>query len=197
MARRPDLEKFAKQHDLKIGTVADLIHYRMQHEKTIECVAKSKLATKFGEFELHAYKNLIDDSLHFAIVYGNISDSAPLVRVHIQNSLCDLFSNIHDGCGWPLNDALKRISDEGQGVLVMLRLPESTEQLIQQINNYAIEEDTGEAVSQTASEDLRTFGIGAQILRDLGIRHMRVLSAPKKLHGLSGFDLEIDEYVQS
>ncbi len=197
MARRSDLETFAKQHDLKIGTVADLIHYRMQHEKTIECVASSKLVTKHGEFKLHAYKNLIDEGLHFAIVFGDISDSAPLVRVHIQNSLCDLFSNLHEGCGWPLDDALKRIADEGQGVLVMLRLPESTDELVQQIKNYAIEDDTGESVSATVTEDLRTFGIGAQILRDLGIRHMRVLSAPKKLHGLSGFDLEIDEYIQS
>jgi len=197
MARRPDLEKFAAQHKLKIGTVADLIHYRMQNEKTIECVTTSKLDTKYGEFTLHAYKNLIDESLHFAIVFGDISESTPLVRVHIQNSLCDLFSNIREDCGWPLNDALKRIADEGQGVLVMLRLPESTDELVQQIKNYAIQDESGEALPQSSSEDLRTFGIGAQILRDLGIRHMRVLSAPKKLHGLSGFDLEIDEYVQS
>ncbi|MFV1984617.1 MAG: bifunctional 3,4-dihydroxy-2-butanone-4-phosphate synthase/GTP cyclohydrolase II [Thiohalomonadales bacterium] len=197
MARRPDLEKFAKIHNLKIGTVADLIHYRMQHEKTIECVTTSKLSTKYGDFTLHAYKNLLDEGLHFAIVYGDISRSAPLVRVHIQNSLCDLFSNIRDDCGWPLNDALKRIADEGQGVLVMLRLPESTDELIKRIKNYAIQDETGKVVPQSSSEDLRTFGIGAQILRDLGIRHMRVLSAPKKLHGLSGFDLEIDEYIQS
>ncbi|MFV2060609.1 MAG: bifunctional 3,4-dihydroxy-2-butanone-4-phosphate synthase/GTP cyclohydrolase II [Gammaproteobacteria bacterium] len=197
MARRPDLEKFAKQHDLKIGTVADLIHYRMQHEKTIECVTSSKLATEYGEFILHGYKNLIDESLHFAIVFGDISKSTPLVRVHIQNSLCDLFSNIREDCGWPLNDALKRIADEGQGVLVMLRLPESTDELIQRIKNYAIQDESKKALPQSSSDDLRTFGIGAQILRDLGIRHMRVLSAPKKLHGLSGFDLEIDEYVQS
>jgi len=197
MARRPDLEKFAKQHNLKIGTVADLIHYRMQHEKTIECVTSSKLDTKYGEFTLHAYKNLIDDGLHFAIVFGDIAEKPPLVRVHIQNSLCDLFSNIREDCGWPLNDALKRIADEGEGVLVMLRLPESTDELIQRIKNYATQDETGEAVPQTAGEDLRTFGIGAQILRDLDIRHMRVLSAPKKLHGLSGFGLEIDEYIQS
>jgi len=197
MARRPDLEIFAKQHNLKIGTVADLIHYRMQNEKTIECVTTSKLVTEYGEFVLHAYKNLIDECLHFAIVFGDITSTTPLVRVHIQNSLCDLFSNIREDCGWPLNDALKRIADEGQGVLVMLRLPESTDELIQRIKNYAVQDESGKDLPQSSSDDLRTFGIFAQILRDLGIRHMRVLSAPKKLHGLSGFDLEIDEYVQS
>ena len=197
MARRPDLEKFAKQHNLKIGTVADLIHYRMQNEKTIELVASSDLPTECGNFRLHAYKNVIDGQVHLALVMGEVNAEEPsLVRVHVENTLCDMLGSLREDCGWPLRDAMCRIAKEGKGVVIILRLSEESDVLAGQINNYEKQDRGEEIVSKDGGEDLRTFGIGAQILSDLGIKQMRVLSAPKKMHALSGFDLEVVEYVQ-
>ncbi len=196
MARRPDLEKFAAEHNIKIGTIADLIEYRMLNEKTIERVASAKMPTEFGEFKLHAYRNVIDNQLHLALVKGDLDpDTPPLVRVHVENVLCDLFGSQRDDCGWPLRDAMQRIADEGQGVVIILRLADESDVIINRIRQYA-EQDQGQDLPRhDTGNDLRTFGIGAQILSDLGIRRMRVLSAPKKMHGLSGFGLEVVEYV--
>jgi 3,4-dihydroxy 2-butanone 4-phosphate synthase/GTP cyclohydrolase II len=196
MARRPDLEKFAKQHDLKIGTVAELIHYRMHYEKSVERITVCDMPTRHGNFKLHTYKNIIDGRVHFALVKGDITRSEPtLVRVHVENSMCDMFGSLRGDCGWPLEDALQRIEQEGKGVVVILKMAEDPEQLVRRVMNYA-SEDAGEDLPASESkQDLRTFGIGAQILTDLGVRKMRVLSAPKKMHALSGFDLEVTEYV--
>lgn len=197
MARRPDLEKFAQQHNLKIGTVADLIHYRMQNEKTVELVASSDLPTECGNFRLHAYKNVIDGQVHLALVMGDITPEEPaLVRVHVENTLCDMLGSLREDCGWPLRDAMCRIAQEGKGIVIILRLSEESDMLAQQINNYEKKDRGEEVISNNNAEDLRTFGIGAQILSDLGVKQMRVLSAPKKMHALSGFDLEVVEYVQ-
>lgn len=197
MARRPDLEKFAKQHGLKIGTVADLIHYRMQNEKTIELVASSDLPTECGQFRMHAYKNVIDGQVHLALVMGDIKPDEPaLVRVHVENTLCDMLGSLREDCGWPLRDAMRHIAKEGKGVVIILRLSEESDVLAQQINNYEKQDRGEEVTGKDNAEDLRTFGIGAQILSDLGVKQMRVLSAPKKMHALSGFDLEVVEYVQ-
>ena len=196
MARRPDLEKFAADHGIKIGTIADLIEYRMLNEKTVERMASSRMPTEFGEFKLHAYRNVIDNQVHLALVKGDLEPGkATLVRVHVENSLCDIFGSQRDDCGWPLRDALKRIAEEGHGVVIILRLADESDVIINRIRHYA-EVDKG--IDQPRSEsgsDLRTFGIGAQILTDLGVHKMRVLSAPKKMHGLSGFGLEVVEYV--
>jgi len=197
MARRADLEKFAQQHNLKIGTVADLIHYRMQNEKTVELVASSDLPTECGNFRLHAYKNVIDGQVHLALVMGDITSEEPaLVRVHVENTLCDMLGSLREDCGWPLRDAMCRIAKEGKGIVIILRLSEESDMLAQQINNYEKKDRGEEIISNNNAEDLRTFGIGAQILSDLGVKQMRVLSAPKKMHALSGFDLEVVEYVQ-
>lgn len=198
MARRPDLEVFARQHGLKIGTIADLIHYRLQNEKTVARTTESRMPTEFGEFRLCAYQNMTDDEVHLALVMGEISgDDAVLVRVHVQNSLCDLFGNQRADCGWPLRDAMQRIAAEGRGVVVILRLPEENRALVNRIRNYQLEDEGVELPRQEGTEDLRTYGIGAQMLIDLGVRRMRVLSAPKRMHGLSGFDLEVVEYVSA
>jgi len=196
MARRPDLEKFAAEHGIKIGTIADLIEYRMLNEKTIEHVAASRMPTEFGEFRLHAYRNLIDDQVHLALVKGDMDPETPtLVRVHVENTLCDIFGSRRNDCGWPLRDVLQRIADEGQGVAIILRLADESDVLINRIRQYA-EEDRGiDLPRHEVGNDLRTIGIGAQILTELGVRQMRVLSAPKKMHGLSGFGLEVVEYV--
>jgi 3,4-dihydroxy 2-butanone 4-phosphate synthase/GTP cyclohydrolase II len=196
MARRPDLEKFAQEHNLKVGTIADLIHFRIEHEKAVERVSSCKLPTEFGEFQLHAYQDSIDETLHMALVKGKIDAETPtLVRVHLQHYLCDLTFSLRDDCGWPLRDILKRISEAGEGVAVILQQQESADSIIRRIQNYALQ-DTGEDLpAQHHKEDLRTFGLGAQILADLGVRKMRVMSAPKKIHAISGFGLEVVEYV--
>ena len=196
MARRPDLEVFARQHGLKIGTIADLIEYRLHNEKTIEHVAMSKLPTSFGEFRLHAYQNMLDNQVHLALVKGDIVPGEPtLVRVHVENSLCDLFTNQRDDCGWPLHDAMARIAREGQGVVIVLRPANDADQIIGQIKRYHAQDENQDLPHPENREDLRTYGIGAQILSDLGVRHMRVLSAPKRMHALSGFGLDVVEYV--
>ena len=196
MARRPDLEHFARTHGLKLGTIADLIEYRMLNEKTVERVGECRLPTEFGEFRLVAFRATTDGEIHFALVAGEIDPEAPtLIRVHVHDSLCDFTASRRRGAGWPINDALHRIAEEGCGVVVVLRLPESPDDLIARIASYR-REDEGEAPApRDTGADLRTFGLGAQILADLGVRRMRVLSAPKRLHGISGFGLEVVEYV--
>jgi 3,4-dihydroxy 2-butanone 4-phosphate synthase / GTP cyclohydrolase II len=198
MARRSDLEAFAQQHSLKIGTIADLIQYRIHHEKTVEHVAQCRLPTDFGEFKLHLYQDTIDNSIHLVMVKGEISPTEPtLVRVHIRNSLCDLTGSLREACGWPLRNVIERVAKEGKGIVMILRRDESPEQLIQRVRNCA-RRDTGEDLPiQSQNADLRTFGLGAQILSDLGVRQMRVLSAPKKFHAISGFGLEVVEYVEN
>ena len=195
MARRPDLEVFAKAHGIKIGTVADLIHYRLHNEPTVERVASCNMPTAHGDFQLLAYRDLLTHEMHLALVKGEFSPEQPtLVRVHMQSTLCDLFGNQRD-CGWPLSDALQRIHEEGQGVVIILRPPESDERMIRQIQDYEMEDKGVPVPEPEKSEDLRTYGIGAQILLDLGIGKMRVLSSPKKMHALSGFGLDVVEYI--
>ena len=196
MARRPDLERFAGVHGLKLGTIADLIKYRMLNEKTVERAGECRLPTEFGEFRLVAFRARTDDRIHFALVAGDIDPDEPtLIRVHVHDSLHDLAGSLRRDAGWPIGDALRRVSREGSGVVVVLRPPEHSNEIIARIDSYH-REDEGEALPQHDSgTDLRTFGLGAQILADLGVRRMRVLSAPKRLHALSGFGLEVVEYV--
>jgi len=197
MARRPDLEVFAEEHNLKIGTIADLIEYRMRHEHTVELAAKCDMPTEAGDFKLHAYRNVIDGQVHLALVKGDPEPEKPtLVRVHVENSMCDIFGSNRQDCGWPLRDVMKQISDEGEGVVIILRLAEESNMLVNMIKHYDMH-DKGEAHHASAEDkdDLRTYGVGAQILTDLGVRKMRVMSKPKKMHALSGFGLEVTEYV--
>jgi len=197
MARRPDLEKFAKEHNLKMGTIADLIHYRIENEKTIEHMTECILPTEYGEFVLHAYQDKIEKKLHFAMVKGKLNADTPtLVRVHLENPISDLTGSIVKDRSWPVNDVLKRISEEESGVVVILCQQFETLELINQIQSYKTDKADIEPVKNNESrKDLRTIGLGAQILSDLGVRKMRVLSAPKRIHALSGFGLEVVEYV--
>ncbi len=196
MARRPDLERFAKEHNIKIGTVADLIHYRVRNEKTIERVSECAMPTEYGEFRLVAYQDCIDNELHLALVMGDIQPDKPtLVRVHMQNTLCDLFSPVHGGCSWPLKNAMRQVAKEGEGVIVVLRNHDSTREIIQRMRNCQIQSAEEAGNQPGGGSHLRTFGVGAQILSDLRVRKMRVLSTPKSIHAISGFDLEIMEYV--
>ncbi len=193
MARRPDLEKFAHQHQLKIGTIADLIRYRLEKERSIERIAEQPVRTEFGEFRMYCYEDHVHRTVHLALVVGELSaDAAPLVRVHLKDTLGDVIG-IHDpALGWPLRSAMERIAREGRGVVIILRPHESPRDLINAVR--AINQPSESRVG-AGDGVLRTYGIGAQILRDLGVSRMRVLSAPKQMHGLSGFDLEVVEYV--
>lgn len=196
MARRPDLEVFAQEFDIKIGTIADLIHYRLENERSVERVAECELTNEVGEFRLVTYRDRINKGVHFALVKGQIQRDKPtLVRVHMPHYLSDVLGMRRGDTGWPLESAMKYIHDAGEGVIVLLGQVEDETELLQRVCQYH-DEDEGEVeIRRESSPDLRTYGVGAQILLDLDVRKMRVLSAPKRLHGLSGFGLEVVEYV--
>ena len=196
MARRPDLESFSKKHNIKIGTIADLIRYRLEKERYIERISKKKVETEFGEFTLYCYDDQVNQSVHVALVKGKPKSSdEPLVRVHIQDTLGDVLSVQASSLGWPIRDAIRRISEEENGIVVILREQESSRDLMDAVNGLT-KENKHVKSGKFSEESLRTYGIGAQILRDLGIKKMRVLSAPKQMYAISGFDLQITEYVE-
>jgi len=196
MARRDDLVKIAEQHDLKIGTIEDLIRYRVQNEKTIRREHEVVLDTEFGEFNVVAYKDDASHNTHLALVKGEIkADKPTLVRVHLEDTLCDILSLKEEGCGWPLRNVMQTISEEGEGVIVILRgdqLVDSLDRLKELDKNH----DAKPVEESDQPTELKTYGIGAQILSDLGVSKMRVMSAPIQFHGLAGFGLEIVEYVR-
>lgn len=195
MARRPDLEVFAQKHGLKIGTIEDLIRYRVQNEKTVERVLAKNIQTEYGEFRLVAYSELAKHHTHLALVKGAIrAEDAVLVRVHLENELCDLLALREPGCGWPLRDAMQRIQAEGQGVIVILREQNQPQSLVEQLKGFESQPVVKDNTRSSPAE-LKTYGIGAQILSDLGVHKMRVMSAPRRLHGIGGFGLEIVDYV--
>jgi len=196
MARRPDLEKFAAEFGIKIGTIADLIRYRLENERSVERVAECAMHNDIGEFRLVTYRDRISGQVHFALVKGQIKRDTPtLVRVHMPHYLADVLGMKRSDASWPLEDAMSFIEAKGEGVIVLLGQSEGEQELIQRVMHYQ-EEDEGQSTGKRESNpDLRTYGLGAQILLDLGVRKMRVLSAPKRMHGLSGFGLEVVEYI--
>ena len=194
MARRPDLEKFARQHQLKIGTIADLIRYRLEKERSVERIAEQVIATEFGAFRMFCYEDHVNRTVHLALVAGELDDKrVPLVRVHLKDTLGDVVGIRDCALGWPLRSAMQRIAHEGHGVIVILRPDETPRDLMDAVQG--IGRDPVAPSPHAGAKVLRTYGIGAQILRDLGVTRMRVLSAPKQMHGLSAFDLEVVEYV--
>ncbi len=197
MARRPQLEVFAEQHGLKIGSIADLIRYRIENEHSIEQISRQVVSTEFGDFDLVCFEDHVNRNVHLALVRGDLSvGEPPLVRVHLQDTLGDVVGIHNPRLGWPLRSAMQRIASADHGVVVILRYDESPGQLaasIRSLSDTAIQElPTG---TKTGVAVLRTYGAGAQILRSLGVTKMRVLSAPKQMHGISGFGLEVIEYV--
>ena len=196
MARRPELEEFAKQHDLKIGTIEDLIRYRIQHERTVHRIDTKPFSTDFGAFNLYTYQDSVNKELHFALVKGKIDADTPvLTRVHLENSLCDTLLGNSVSCGWPLRDAIQRIASEESGVAVVLRIANDANALRTQIEQMDLVKCEKKEQESTSPVDRRTLGIGGQILFDIGVKKMRLLSAPQVFHGLGGFGLEIVEYV--
>ena len=194
MKRGPQLVAFAREHGLKVGTIADLIRYRFSHEHSVERIADRPIKTEFGEFRLVVYEDRIDKTVHLALAHGKLASDQPvLVRVQIRNTLQDVLTMQHETFGWPLRRALARIAEEESGVVVLLRKPESPRELVQQIMGLDLPPDEDGKLEDR--HVLRTYGIGAQILSDLGVRRMRVLSAPKRMTAISGFGLEIVGYV--
>ncbi len=197
MARRPQLEIFAREHQLKIGSIADLIRYRIENEQSVEQISRQTVTTEFGEFELVCFEDHVNRNVHLALIKGDLSaGSPPLVRVHLQNTLGDVVGIDSPRLGWPLRSAMQRVANAGHGVVVILRHDESPGHLaaaIRSLSETTVQDFPAGANTGTAT--LRTYGTGAQILRSLGVTKMRVLSAPKHMHGISGFGLEVVEYV--
>jgi 3,4-dihydroxy 2-butanone 4-phosphate synthase / GTP cyclohydrolase II len=194
MARRPDLEEFAAIHGLKFGTIADLIRYRLQNESSIKRISDQPVQTEFGPYRMCWYEDLVHGALHVALVRGAPGGpQPPLVRVHLHDTLRDDLGLQSANAGWTLRAVLARISREQHGVVVVLREAESPPNIIE-----AVRAPDRRVASQELHDEhgsvLRTHGIGAQILHDLGITRMRVLSAPRQLQGIAAFGLEIAGY---
>ncbi len=191
MARRGDLEKFAQKHDLKIGTIADLIHYRNTSERSINLVDKTKIESEEGEFELFAYEDTINGNIHIALVKGKIdSEQDVMVRVQQNNTLQDVIGINQFGSRLSFSQAMKKINKEGSGVLLLLSHQETSQELLSNVSFLKGEKKTNES----DGPDSRIVGVGAQILKDLGVKKIRLLGASAK-YPLTGFDLEITEFI--
>jgi 3,4-dihydroxy 2-butanone 4-phosphate synthase/GTP cyclohydrolase II len=190
MARLPDLEEFAAQHGLKIGAIADLIHFRSRNERLVRRVSERTIKTPYGPFRLIAYLEKLSGEAHVALVRGEIDTEAEtLVRVHEPLSIVDLLDSGSAAHSWSVHDAMARIAAEGRGVMVLLNCAESTTQLLERMAQT-------ERTKVPARMELLTHGIGAQILRDLKVGRMRLLAAPRKMPSMAGWELEIAGYEQ-
>jgi 3,4-dihydroxy 2-butanone 4-phosphate synthase / GTP cyclohydrolase II len=197
MARRPDLEKFAEEHQLKIGTIADLIHYRVVNESTIEKVSAMPVSTGRGEFVLHSYRDRLNGDVHFAMVKGDIDPAQPtLARVQVAVSIRDLLGvQMPNRKGWDVNSCLNRIAAEGSGVMVLLANSESSADLLTSVEIAQGLKPVPTGTPTGGRHAYLTIGVGSQILRDIGARKLRLMGAPIKYNAISGFDLEVVDYI--
>ena len=196
MARRPDLEKFAAEHDLKIGTIADLIHYRILHERSVEAKDVRTMTTQWGEFEVHMYEDAISGGQHVAMALGEFTPEEPaLVRVHVAQALRDLVGiDAPEKPGWSISRSMAKVAEEGKGVVVLLDCDKGQHPM------WELERfHSGKILPRDPNADksgtYTTIGTGSQILRDLNVGKMRLLSSPMKFGGISGFGLEVVEYI--
>jgi 3,4-dihydroxy 2-butanone 4-phosphate synthase/GTP cyclohydrolase II len=202
MARVPDLVKVAREHGLLMITVSDLISYRLRHETLVRKMAAPNLPTVYGNFRIHAYRSDVTDDENVALVMGEIDPEEPtLVRVHSQCLTGDIFGSCRCDCGPQLEQALNHIAEEGRGVLLYLLQEGRGIGLMNKLRAYELQEqghDTVEANERLGFRpDQRDYGIGAQILRDLGVGRMRLMAAPRKMPSMAGFGLEVTGYLRS
>ena len=195
MARRKDLELFAEQHNIKIGTIADLIHYRSVTEKTVECINQREVNTEYGQFVLSTYHDVVLNETHFALTKGAVSPDEPiLVRVHILDAARDLLAIRREDAQykpWTFQHAMSLVEKEEKGVVVLMCYEQTSTDIEHRIESML----TGIAPKITYDTVYRQVGTGAQILRDLGVKKMRLMSPPLKFSALSGFDLEVVEAI--
>jgi len=186
MARRDDLEIFAKKHNIKWGTIEDLISYRVENEKTIERINEREFKTKHGSFRLISFLDSIHNETHLALVKGDINESSETcVRVHMEDTFKDVLQE--NSASFGVDAALEYIAKNDAGVFLLLR-KQTDNSILKNIDN---------AVNKIGGDDIKTYGVGAQILSDLGVKKMKILGSPRKLHGLKGFGLEVSEYVDA
>jgi 3,4-dihydroxy 2-butanone 4-phosphate synthase/GTP cyclohydrolase II len=192
MARLPDLQVFAAEHGLKIGTIANLIEHRSRNESLIEKIGSRTLQTAFGEFTVHAFRDKTSQGLHLALVKGQWSaDETVAARVHEPLSVLDLLETGRSMHSWSLDQSLKHIADEGKGVAVLLNCGESAAQLLAQFEGTA----RAAQAPERGRMDLRTYGVGAQILRECGVHKMNLMGNPRRMPSMTGYDLEIVGYI--
>ncbi|MDT8450459.1 MAG: 3,4-dihydroxy-2-butanone-4-phosphate synthase [Wenzhouxiangellaceae bacterium] len=193
MARRPELERFVAEHGLKMGSVADLIRYRLGTEQNIECIHSQTVGTAHGEFRLKVFRDRINQKLHWAMLKGEITPGEPFpVRVHVPELLGDVVGITEPAFGMPLDAVLADIARRGNGLALVLGYDESDADRLAGLRGPSADDAGGK---DRAASELRSYGIAAQIIAELGIRRMEVFGAPKRLHALDGFGLEITAYT--
>ena len=197
MARRPELEAFAEQHGLKIGTIADLIHYRVLNEKTVELIDEGNITTEYGDFLLQRYRDTLHGRVHFVMKKGDIvGDEPTLVRVHVANTVRDvMLADTPDIRGWNMHRAIRQVAKEGKGVIVLLAQEQDVDDLLFSSDIVLGRKTLPMAMKKRDTEMNLSVGLGSQLLREAGVRKMRLMSSPVKYNAISGFDLEVVEYI--